>query len=107
MAEPLHIDWDGISDKEYRYSIYPIDTQFKQKPGNYIFAKETKPHNWLPIYIGQTDNLDERFENHHKKDCIRRKGASAIHVHLSSDDETIRCAEEQDLIKKWLPPCND
>ncbi len=52
MAEAPTIMWPGLSAKEYKYWIYPIGVSFKEKPGNYIFAKETKPGSWPSRYIG-------------------------------------------------------
>jgi hypothetical protein len=101
------IDWKGISGQTYTYEIHPIDTSFKGLPGNYIFAKETKPNTWTPVYIGETSNLSERFDDHHKKPCVDRNGATHIHVHVNDAGEAARRAEEQDLIAAYRPPCND
>ena len=101
------ISWPGQSGKEYEYYIYRIGTNFKEAPGNYIFAKETTPNRYAPIYIGETCDLSTRFDNHHKMPCINRNGATHIHVHLSNANADVRRMEEDDLIKKWSPPCND
>jgi predicted GIY-YIG superfamily endonuclease len=75
------------------------------KAGNYIFAKRTLT-GWTPTYIGQTRNLAERFEDHHKKECIKQHGATHVHAHLN-EKQADRLAEEADLIKSWHPACND
>ena len=75
-------------------------------PANYVFAKETSPNKFRPIYIGQTSDISERFENHHKWSCITRNGATHICTHKSSANETERLAEESDLIKNYNPVCN-
>jgi hypothetical protein len=100
------IVWDGVSGREYTYSIYRIGTQFKAVPGNYIFARETSPRVFAPIYVGETSDLSERFDNHHKMPCIYRNGATHIHVHTSYGGAEARRAEEQDIRWKWNPPCN-
>jgi len=107
MAEAITIFWDGKSGKEYQYRIYEIGQSFKQVPGNYCFAKELEPHNWTPIYFGETSDLSERFDNHHKMPCIRREGATHIHTHASNANKETRLAEEADLVEKWHPKCND
>lgn len=84
-----------------------MDTTFKKIPANYVFAKETKPRTWEAVYIGQTGDLSERFDRHHKMPCIRRNGATHIHTHESSSDESVRQAEENDLIEYNHPICND
>ena len=60
------IHWSGLSGRQYEYRIYPLGTNFKAVPGNYIFAKETAQGRHSPIYIGETADLSERFDNHHK-----------------------------------------
>jgi hypothetical protein len=105
MAEKI-IMWPGASGKQYKYWIHPLNTTFKDSPGNYIFAKETSPARWKPIYIGETDNLRNRISNHEKMPCIKRHGDIHIHVHNSSSDEELRRVEESDLIANWDPPCN-
>lgn len=107
MSEARTIMWLGQSGEEYKYWIYPIGFSFKKEPGNYIFAKETKPNSWSPRYIGQTKNLDERLGDHEKEVCAKRHGATHIHAHLTSGGESIRKAEERDLILRWQPPCNE
>lgn len=105
MSEGIFF-WEGESGKTYRYKIYGIGTSFKDMPGNYIFTKKANFNKWLPIYIGETDSLENRLSNHEKLPCVERNGGTHIHVHSSSSDEEIRCSEEVDLINKWNPSCN-
>lgn len=107
MSEVPTVMWPGLSDKSYKYWIYPIGSTFKEESGNYIFAKETKPGYWAPCYIGQTRNLNQRLDDHEKEACAKRHGATHIHAHLTSGGEAVRKAEEKDLIQKWKPPCNE
>lgn len=105
MSDLGTIDWQGQSGNTYKYWIYKIGTSLKAEGGNYIFTKETSPNYFVPVYIGQTNNLDIRFDNHHKKDCITRAGATHIHAHLNANERD-RLNEESDLIAKWKPSCN-
>ncbi len=107
MSETPTINWGGLSGKEYTYGIYPIGTPFKDIPGNYVFAKQTKPGYWSPCYIGQTENLNQRLGDHEKERCAKGKGATHIHVHVNQAGEKARRSEERDLILKWQPGCND
>jgi hypothetical protein len=107
MAHQGTIQWEGTSGTTYKYYIYDLNEAHDAVPANYVFAKETKPNTYAPIYIGETGDISERFDNHHKIDCIRRHGATHIHTHKSSVDKKVRCVEEADLIAKWHPPCND
>lgn len=100
------INWPGASGKEYKYWIHSMNTSFDSKAGNYIFAKQTSPGKWRPVYIGQTGDLSERFDHHHKMECARRNGATHVHAH-TNPNEANRLAEETDLVRKWGPVCND
>ena len=100
------IKWVGQLGEEYTYWAYEIGTTFSKAPANYIFAKATKPETLLAIYIGETEDISERFDYHHKIDCIRRNGATHICTHKSSDDKKVRYEEESDLIANYHPVCN-
>ena len=106
MAHEETINWPGVSGREYKYWIYPIDTNFKDEPGNYIFAKRTASGQWTPVYIGETQSLRERLPNHEKLPCVNRNRGSHLHVHLTSGGQQARLAEETDLLRKFSPPCN-
>jgi len=100
------INWAGKTGQTYLYYIYPIGSSLKQVPGNYIFAKQTQPGRWTPIYAGETGDLSERFDHHHKMACILQRGATHIHAHASSSDVAKRRLEEKDITDRWNPPCN-
>jgi hypothetical protein len=106
MSTARTIVWPGLSGIQYQYWIYPIsDFLFKAEPGNYIFARE-QPDGHVAIYAGETCNLSERFDNHHKLRCILRHGATHIHAHVSAYDDEVRRYEEADIIARWQPLCN-
>jgi len=98
--------WVGASGRSYKYRVYTLGTNFIAKPGNYVFAKTNAAGNWVPIYIGESGDLSERFDNHHAMPCIRRNGATHVHVHASSSNRQERLNEETDLRRNYNPPCN-
>lgn len=100
------ISWAGKSGKTYKYRIYKINTKFVKKPGNYVFAKETKPDWFSPLYIGQTQDLSSRFTDHHAQECLDRNGVTHITVHVNEDGEQARLDEETDLRNKYNTACN-
>ncbi len=98
--------WNGFSGRTYIYQVLPISKINELSgPGGYIFAKVFGGY-WVPIYVGQTSNLSERFDHHHAMPCIRRNGATHIHVRANFGGEDARRAEESDLIARYHPPCN-
>jgi hypothetical protein len=99
-------EWIGQSGRSYTYWIRPIGTELKNFPGNYIIAKTAFLGDWLPIFIGQTEDLSEDFDQHDKADCIRREQATHLHAHVNNGGQEARLTEETDLIARHSPPCN-
>jgi predicted GIY-YIG superfamily endonuclease len=100
--------WTGQSGTDYNFTVYPIGTSFRAVGAVYIFTKRTVSDGTAShkfIYIGQTDDLSTRFDNHHKANCIARNGANCISVHME-DSEDQRLAIETDLCRLHDTPCN-
>jgi hypothetical protein len=97
--------WTGTSGKQYQYEVYPIDTNWNDVPGNYIFAKVNSSRRWTAIYIGETESFSDRLPNHNQLACVRRNGGTHVHAHTNRDTRA-RKAEEQDLISNHNPACN-
>ena len=105
MAEQIR--WEGKSGKQYEYWVYPINTTFKDEPGNYIYAKRNFAGKWQPVYIGQTSSLSQRLASHEKEQSVtRRGGATHILAHISVN-AMARRDEEADLIRRYRPPFNE
>lgn len=110
MADTIH--WDGQSGKRYEYYIYRLDAQkrprvtFQNAPGNYIFARETTPSRYRPIYVGESQDLYRRLAGHEQVPCLTQHGATHVHVHLNRGGINARRSEEDDIVSKWSPACN-
>jgi hypothetical protein len=98
--------WTGQSGKQYQYEIYPIDTEFRALPGNYVYAKQTEDGGWIPLYMAQTRDMHQRLEGHEKLQDATENGATHIHMHYSEAGQAARCTEERDLVVRWQPQCN-
>ena len=98
--------WAGQSGRSYTFWIYPIGTNFCDKPGNYVYSRQTQPGMWSPVYVGQTENLNDRLSNHEKELHAIRNGATHIHAHVNNGTKQDRLDEETDLIRRWHPVCN-
>ena len=62
---------------------------------------------YLVLLLHRTDQECGWVGDHEKEACAKRHGATHIHAHLTSGGESIRKAEERDLILRWQPPCNE
>lgn len=108
MSNPESLVWRGESGTEYTYWLYPRGTNFDGKtPGNFIFAKQTSPGRFVPVYIGHSNDVNAGVSNPKKKGCIDLNGATHLHVHTSSADLFERIREVDDLVARWNPPCNE
>lgn len=104
---PPCVTWIGQSGQKYEYHVYPLDTEFRPLPGNYIYAGQSEAGEWVPIYIGQTRDMHQRLEGHEKLQPAIANGATRIHMHFCERGQAARCTEERDLIMHWQPVCNE
>lgn len=112
---PQHpqITWVGQDERKnkfvYTYWIYPGNTAWNPVYGNYILAK-FEHHQWVPVYIGETASLQVELRDGYQHvaewPCIKRSGATHIHVHTSSADPSARQAEVLNLRRAHAPVCN-
>jgi hypothetical protein len=104
------IDYKGKSGKTYTFNIYAFDSSWNSVSAVYIVTHRVKNNNsgytHTTIYIGQTDNLKERFSNHHKQGCFARNNANCLCILLETNEQT-RLSIESDLLASHNTPCND
>ncbi len=98
--------WTGQSGQKYRYTVYMFGTVFGPGPANYIFARESRPGHYQPLYVGQTDDLSEPFDDALARECLKQNRVTHIHVRHTDSREELRRAERSDLISIAKPPCN-
>jgi hypothetical protein len=98
--------WTGQSGQKYRYTVYMFGTAFGPGPANYIFARESRPGDYLALYVGPTADLSEPFDDQLALDCLKQNRVTHIHVRHSDGREEIRRAERSDLISAFNPTCN-
>ncbi len=110
MGKISIITLTGESGNKYNFNVYPIDTDFKPIPVVYYISKRTEDSDGSgrhsQIYIGQTSDASERFDNHHKAQCFINDNANCVSIHGDSSEKS-RLAKEADLINAYNPPCND
>ncbi|GBF59401.1 hypothetical protein PbB2_03101 [Candidatus Phycosocius bacilliformis] len=106
MSDHHICEWVGVSGTKYQYTVYLLPKDLPAKPGNYVFCKIDTNKRWIPIYMGQTENLSERFDGHHAMPCIKNHQATHIHVHVNVGGKQARLGEEKDLLRSYRPPCN-
>lgn len=110
MATLGTLNLKGASGNIYAFNIYSFDSEFKSVACVYALTNRHKNnqggYSHSTIYVGETGDLDERFDNHHKIDCFKQNNANALGVHQDNDQQSRR-AKEKDLLAAHNPPCND
>ncbi len=110
MAKLATMTFTGASETKYEFDVYSRDINFQKVAAVYFITKRTQEsaggYTHIPIYVGQTNDLSERFDDHHKASCFKRHGANCICTYRE-DDETKRLRIESDLISQYSPLCND
>jgi hypothetical protein len=100
----------GSSGADYSFSVYAWGARFKAVGAVYVVSQRRQRQNgvwsYTPIYIGETGDLSERFDDHHKAACIARHDPNCLCIHRESSQRA-RLQKEADLILKYAPPCND
>ncbi len=110
MAKLASITFIGASGTKYKFNVYSWDTNFDEVAAVYFITKRIQEsdggYTHARIYVGQTNDLSKRFDDHHKASCFKRHGANCICIYRE-DDETERLRIESDLISQYSPRCND
>lgn len=108
MTKIANITLVGCSGKQYTFSVYPIETSFKAFGGVYYVSKRTVldgKGKHKDIYLGITNDLSSRFNDHHKQDCFENNEANCLSIYLS-DSEEERKKIEEDLLCNYNFTCN-
>ena len=95
----------GASKSSYKFTLYDSVEGLSAGAGCYVFVRETSENKFSVIYIGHTGDLSERFDSHHKWDCItKQEKASHIGLYRTQTKAGAKAAEG-DLLAIRNPPC--
>lgn len=104
------VKFKGVSDIEYSFDVYPLETTWSDNVAAiYVVTrrdmKASKKFSHKTIYVGQTDNLKERHAHHHREKCFSSNDANCLCIHLETSEKK-RMSIERDLIECRNLPCN-
>lgn len=109
MAKIEDVTFTGASGRRYQFGAYPWGADFKELGAVYVVTRRSAGvlggSSYAPLYIGQTSDLSERFDNHHKASCFVRNGVNSICVYVEGAEST-RLGIERDLLGSHQTPCN-
>jgi len=79
---PATLELTGASGRKYAFLVYPWGTPFKALGGVYAVTRGTANQSGgqthTIVYVGQTGDLSERFDDHHKAACFGRNKANCM-----------------------------
>ena len=100
----------GRSGRAYRFKVYALGTKLRRLSGVYVVTKrrrnEQGKYGHIALYVGQTEDLSQPFDQHHKAAEFLRRGANSICLQ-SDDSEDSRVVKQGDLVAALRPACND
>jgi hypothetical protein len=110
MAKLGTLKLTGASGTIYDFNVYSADAVWVEGLAcvYYISKRIEKAGgggNHAHIYVGETEDLAERYVDHHKQACFDRHRYNCISIHQQSTVQT-RLRIEKDLIEALDPPCN-
>jgi hypothetical protein len=102
--------FDGKSGKAYRFTVYPLRTKIRKIAGLFIIANrshdESSCQQHQALYVGQTEDLSQPFERHHRAEEFKRHGANCVCLHADESPRS-RVEKKRDLVAAMRPVCND
>ena len=109
MAKLDTVTFTGQSGQTYTFRIYVWKHQFKPLGGVYVVTERRMepdhPPTYAPIFVDQTDDLSQLFDDHPNRTCFEFYYANTIAV-MAEPNETERGRIKEDLLDALQPPCN-
>jgi len=109
MARISTVTFHGKSGKSYIFDVWHMGQEFNAVGAVYVvtqrYQNDAGNYSHHVIYVGQTDDLSTRFNNHHKADCFTSHNANCICTFRDNDEDS-RLDREDDLVQHYSPPCN-
>lgn len=91
----------------YSFKAYTIPQEIPNEGGIYVFGiHNVTPNTITPVYIGKAKSFEDRFYDHHKKECIIKAGANCICL-MNVTGEEQRTKIEEDLLEAYATKCNE
>lgn len=110
---PAYYTATAFDNDKNKYLFYVFDKSARKKfpekfSAVYMFVRELKCRYgvcYLPLYVGETEELGIRFSNHHKEEKCTEYGFTHIFVSPTKKEDFTRY--ETALFHHYVPICND
>lgn len=78
MVQTATIVWEGKSGAPYTYDLVPIGSTLPTAAGNYVVCRRNDNGRYSAVYVGETSDLSERLDDHHKANCFKQHRATHV-----------------------------
>ncbi|PIP53657.1 MAG: hypothetical protein COX07_09540 [Bacteroidetes bacterium CG23_combo_of_CG06-09_8_20_14_all_32_9] len=110
MSKLATIELTGNSCTKYTFDVYSYGSVFSKISCIYFISKrEINNDNKFVhdiFFIGKTDDISKEISAHPKKSCFEQNNSNCISIYISNS-ETEKEHIMYDLIKRYVPKCND
>ena len=112
----VNMSLQGASGKTYLFNLYgysnfsQLKNAFKPLAAIYVFSQryiDDNSYRHHLLYLGQTNNLSTRYDNHHKENVITANYGNCIWIHVFNGSDLERVEAEKDLLESYDFPCNE
>jgi len=98
---------NGESGITYYFDLTPWGRPFPPVGAVYtVLNRNPILGSYTVLYIGQTSNLNVRFNHHYGQDCFDRPHKTHVGIHVEPS-EAARRQKVSDLIGNYKPVCNE
>lgn len=66
--------FEGASGSSWEFKIYPKSISWNHVACVYAVTKVSTSNKHTVLYVGETEDIAERFSGHHKEPCFNRNG---------------------------------
>ena len=110
MAELGTLNIAGASGTTYQFTAYSLGTVFSAISAVYLITKHSSnpggSGSYSHVYVGETFDLSQRFNNHHKMGCFKKHNANCVCVHPEVNHSS-RLEKGDDIRQAGTFPCNN
>jgi len=97
--------WKGKSGKTYEFEVWGKNTTWNEVACVYTVTRKLADGRYGCIYIGETDNMRNRFSGHENESCFDRHNWTHVCTYRENNsDERLRI--EADILANYNWPCN-
>ncbi len=104
-----YVFWAGRSGCSYIHTVFTVVPDWSQA-ANYILVRRGDDGSCSPLYIGETDDMSRRWQEHRRSGLVGRaleRGANELHLHFLTKTRSERLDAETDLRHGNPTPLNE